>query len=69
MGDLNDRQAEIPDDRLIVVVCRSGNRSGVVTGALERAGYRAENLEGGMQAWHAAGQPMEAEAGHDPYVA
>lgn len=69
MGELNERQAEIPDDRLIVVVCRSGNRSGVVTGALERAGYRAENLEGGMHAWHAAGQPMEADGDQDPYVA
>lgn len=68
MGQLNARQDEIPQDRLLVVVCRSGNRSGVVTEALQQAGYRAENLEGGMQAWHAAGQPMEGD-GEQPYVA
>lgn len=69
MAQLNARQDELPQDRLIVVVCRSGNRSGMVTNALDQAGYRAENLEGGMQAWHAAGQPMEGDGDGDPYVA
>lgn len=59
MGQLAARQDELPQDQLIVCVCRSGNRSGMVTEALVRAGYRAVNLDGGMLAW--------AEA-HLPYV-
>ncbi len=63
MGELGARQAEIPTDRLLIAVCRSGNRSAAVTDALLRAGYRAENLAGGMQAWLAAGLPIEPADG------
>jgi rhodanese-related sulfurtransferase len=59
MGELAARQAEIPTDRPLIAVCRSGNRSAAVTDALVRAGYAAENLGGGMQAWLAAGLPIE----------
>lgn len=67
MGSLNERQEELPDDRRIVAVCRSGGRSGQVTAALNRAGYDAVNLAGGTQAWHAAGLPMDADR-DDPTV-
>jgi rhodanese-related sulfurtransferase len=63
MGELAARQSELPTDATIVCVCRSGNRSGVVAGALVRAGYRAENLEGGMLAWAAAGLDFVASDG------
>lgn len=69
MGDLNDRIAEIPRDQTIVCVCRSGNRSGAVTDALNRAGYTAHNLEGGMHAWQAAGLPFVASDGSQGTVA
>jgi rhodanese-related sulfurtransferase len=59
LEDLESRLDELPGDRTIVVVCRSGNRSGIATAALRRAGYRAENLEGGLRAWKAAGLPLE----------
>jgi len=64
MGELVLRQAELPRDRSIVAVCRSGNRSAAVTEALVRGGYEAENLAGGMQAWKAAGLPMEPPDGY-----
>ncbi len=69
MGQLNARIAEIPKDQEIVAVCRSGNRSQAVTDALNRAGYTAHNLEGGMHAWDDAGLPYVAEDGGDPRVA
>jgi len=69
MGELGARQDELATDRLIVAVCRSGNRSGQVVQALQRAGYEAENLDGGMQAWAREGLPFVAEGGEDPRVA
>jgi len=48
----------VPIDRPIIVVCRSGNRSGRATLALVAAGIDATNMVGGMIAWAAAGLPM-----------
>lgn len=63
MGELAARQGELPAGRPIVAVCRSGSRSAAVTEALVRAGYEAENLAGGLEAWHAAGLPLEPAGG------
>jgi len=69
MGEVAARQAELPDDRDIVVVCRVGARSARVTAALRRAGYEATNLAGGMQAWAVAGLPVVTDAGDEGVVA
>lgn len=69
IGELAQRQAELADDRLIVAVCRSGSRSGVVADALQRAGYHAENLDGGLQAWQSDGLPLVADGEAEPRVA
>lgn len=69
MGDLNARQDELAEDRTIVAVCRSGARSAQVAAALTRAGYAAENLEGGMQAWERDGLPFVAADGSEGEVA
>jgi rhodanese-related sulfurtransferase len=63
MGDLDARLVELPTDRPIVVVCRSGGRSARVTSALIAAGYDATNLAGGMKAWAAAGFPVFTAGG------
>ena len=55
--------ASSPRDRPIVVVCRSGARSAVATEALIGAGFDAYNLEGGMNAWHAAGYELDPPTG------
>ncbi|WP_082970293.1 molybdopterin-dependent oxidoreductase [Mycobacterium sp. E2989] len=52
------REDELPRDRRIVVVCRSGGRSAAVTALLRRSGFDAVNLAGGMCAWAAAGLPI-----------
>ena len=58
LGKLHERAHELPTDRRIVAVCRSGNRSRLATAALRRAGWEADNLRGGMQAWQANGLPV-----------
>jgi rhodanese-related sulfurtransferase len=63
MGELTTRQGEVPDDRPIVVVCRSGPRSARVTAALVGAGFDAVNLAGGMTAWAASGLAVVADDG------
>lgn len=69
MGDLNARIDEIPTDTTIAVICRSGNRSGAVTAALNRAGFTAHNMEGGMYGWESAGLPIVDDDGEDGWVA
>jgi rhodanese-related sulfurtransferase len=69
MGELGARLDEIPPGRDVVVICRSGSRSGRVTEALVHAGHDAVNLAGGMQAWASAGLPVVAEHGGPGAVA
>ena len=42
---------EIPKDKMIVTVCRSGHRSAMAAQQLVKAGYTVKNLAGGMMAW------------------
>jgi rhodanese-related sulfurtransferase len=58
MGELQGRVGELPEDRRIVAICRSGSRSHAVTGALLEAGFDAVNLDGGMRAWAAEDLPV-----------
>lgn len=51
MGFVPQRLEELPRDREIVCICRSGARSGRVAQWLNTQGYRAFNLSGGMMAW------------------
>jgi rhodanese-related sulfurtransferase len=69
VGTLNERAAEIPQDREIYVICRSGARSAYAANALTGAGWQAVNVADGMTGWAVAGRPMVSETGADPYVA
>jgi len=54
MGTIPDRLSEIPTEGEVVLVCRSGNRSGRVYDFLEAQGYaNTINMNGGMLAWEA----------------
>lgn len=59
LGDLGKKLDELPRDRDILVICRSGNRSGAATRQLLGAGYRAINLSGGMIGWQRSGFPVK----------
>ena len=68
MSALPGRAEDIPADRDVVVVCRSGNRSAQVTAYLNQAGWRCINLAGGMIAWQQSGRPMVSETAVPPVV-
>jgi DMSO/TMAO reductase YedYZ molybdopterin-dependent catalytic subunit/rhodanese-related sulfurtransferase/glyoxylase-like metal-dependent hydrolase (beta-lactamase superfamily II) len=68
VGRVRTRQHELPRDRRIVVVCRSGGRSAAVTASLRRSGFDAVNLAGGMCAWAAAGLPVVSHGGNSGLV-
>jgi rhodanese-related sulfurtransferase len=53
----------------VAVICRSGNRSELATMMLQARGFEAHNVEGGMEAWEAAGLPFEAPDGSAGRVA
>ena len=55
LGQLPDRLGELPHDRTIVVVCRSGNRSAQGRDILLQAGFAATSMTGGMNDWISAG--------------
>jgi len=58
LGELQSRVGEIPRDKEIVVVCRSGNRSQTGRDILRRAGLtRATSMAGGLREWTAEGHP------------
>ena len=62
-------QGRISPDQPVVVVCRSGNRSELATLMLQARGLDAQNLEGGLEAWDAAGLPLSAPGGAPGRVA
>ncbi len=62
LGQLPGRAGELPRDRQIVCVCRSGSRSGAAARQLIGAGFQAANLQGGMLGWARAGLPVKRGA-------
>jgi len=63
LGQLEARLDEVPRDRTVVTVCRSGHRSGIAAKGLAARGITAENLEGGVIDWARVGQPLITPAG------
>ena len=57
------RFAEVPQDKDVVLYCRSGRRAGIAAEALAAQGYtRLMHLEGDMPAWIEQGRPVEKPA-------
>lgn len=69
LGQLAQRAGELPANKPIVTVCRSGNRSARAASMLARSGREASNLTGGMHAWARAGLPIVAKGGRPGRVA
>jgi glyoxylase-like metal-dependent hydrolase (beta-lactamase superfamily II) len=56
LDELPRRRDELPRDRDLVLVCRTGSRARLA--AAELAGSRTRVLEGGLVAWQEAGHPV-----------
>lgn len=64
MSELVARLAEVPTAaNPLYVICRSGSRSARVVAFLGAQGISAANVDGGMQAWIAAGRPVVSDRG------
>ena len=59
MRQLATSTDRLPGEGTIACICHIGARSAVVADALIGAGYDAVNVAGGMEAWEAAGLPVE----------
>ena len=60
LGQLNTRFAELPRDRKLLMMCRTGGRSQNATRFLNQQGFEnAVNVSGGIVAWHNAGLPTK----------
>src|SRR6266480_3964527 len=63
------RLGELPGDRELYVICRSGNRSSYAAQTLAARGLNTINVSDGMTGWAVAGRPMVSEDGTEPHVA
>ncbi len=59
LNELQQRVSEVPTDKPIVTVCKSGRRSGQATVILKKQGInQAASLRGGMLRWNHADLPV-----------
>jgi rhodanese-related sulfurtransferase len=55
------RLDELPRDTRVILICRHGYSSGLAAARLQEIGFRdATDVEGGFEAWAAAGLPVTA---------
>lgn len=58
LGSLPAEAGRLPDDREVLFLCRSGNRSAYATEFLQSRGHpRTANIRGGIILWHQSGLP------------
>jgi rhodanese-related sulfurtransferase len=58
LGELASRENELPRDKEIVIVCRSGNRSAQARDILLKDGFtQVTSIAGGLNQWKASGYP------------
>ncbi|MCS7088689.1 MAG: rhodanese-like domain-containing protein [Thermoflexales bacterium] len=56
---IGQRLKDIPQDKPVVLYCRSGSRSAIAASILRSAGYTEVYDLGGIGDWQAAGFPIE----------
>jgi glyoxylase-like metal-dependent hydrolase (beta-lactamase superfamily II)/rhodanese-related sulfurtransferase len=62
LDEIARRRGELPHDRELVLVCRTGTRARLA--ATELSDFRTRVLEGGIVAWQEAGQPIVVGKAH-----
>src|SRR3954453_10183678 len=63
VAEVQQHAGDFDKARGVLVYCRSGNRSGPVAEAFAASGYDAHSIEGGLIAWHEAGQELDPADG------
>ncbi len=59
LGELPNRLSEVPRDKEVVVVCRTGHRSAQGRDILLKAGFtKVTSMAGGMTQWQTQGLPI-----------
>lgn len=51
LGEILTRLHELDKDKEYIMVCRSGNRSGLASEWLTEKGFQVKNMVGGMSNW------------------
>lgn len=69
LSRLPARIKDLPPQRTVITVCRSGHRSAGAAALLARQGRDVVNLTGGMHAWARAGLPVVTAGGRPGRVA
>lgn len=69
LGRLPARLRDVPANRTVITVCRSGHRSSKAAALLANDGREVFNLVGGMHAWARSGLPVVASGGTPGRVA
>ena len=62
------RLSELDSTAEVLAVCRTGARSEIAAHWLSSRGFTVHNLDGGLQAWLAAGLPVETPSGSEGRV-
>ena len=62
LAELASRLADVPRERPLAFVCRSGGRSELATELARRHGIEALNVDGGLLAWQHAGLELTNDA-------
>lgn len=60
LGELGERMGELPADKPVAFLCRSGGRSAIAAAAAGQMRPEVADVRGGMVAWAAAGLPTTA---------
>ena len=61
MGNIPAHLEQFSKTEEILLICRSGNRSGMIGQFMASKGYQVTNLLGGMMSWHAHHLPVSRE--------
>ena len=67
LSEVPDHLEDLPRNRVVVCVCRSGARSARAANFLLEQGLQAVNLDGGLISWHTDGAAIVAD-GVDPSI-
>jgi rhodanese-related sulfurtransferase len=63
LGELEGARFQLPFNRRIACICRTGQRSAKAAKQLKDWGFDAVNVAGGMKAWAQSGLPVVREDG------